>query len=553
MSWDHEDMRRFLAELRANGLVPGGGDAAERWFTALGESVNFLEARVPAGEQQINALTARVVSCETLIAELTDRVALLEIGGGGSDILTGGLIHLRGLGAPVASLAPSPGLGSSLPSRLPFSSGVATYYVNASTGDDSRSAAQAQSPSTPWRTINKAVNTVTAAGSIIELADGTYQAVGGSYALIINNRAVPGGTTNPITIRAATPGGAVITGSAMGGVFTIGCWINNSSGWRIDGIRFSVQGLGSIAVQLENSTRVEFNRCTFVDTGEISVKTKGAPGTPATDIWFHACKFAPSGTKTWQRSGSHWVGAPVSTQFGAGLDTGSGPGGLTGYYGTRGTHYMYLGQCVGAETGQGGSLRNVVANCLFIGNTPGRHIELGPQAVETYIVNNTFYGLEPGTYTNTDDLSYRADYAGTGVEFFANVSAFATRGARIVNNIFSELQGHACYGSPGFALTGNEVFNNLAFSLSNGLGQMESTSDDFHQTRNGNVIFSEPGGQRPNADPLFVAPSKIESANLHLQSGSPARNVADPAYCPTHDFDGVARDSTPDLGAYAFV
>ena len=34
----------------------------------------------------------------------------------------------------------------------------ATYYVDASTGNDSRTAAQAQSESTPWRSIAPAAN-----------------------------------------------------------------------------------------------------------------------------------------------------------------------------------------------------------------------------------------------------------------------------------------------------------------------------------------------------------------------------------------------------------
>ena len=34
------------------------------------------------------------------------------------------------------------------------------YYVNAATGDDSRTAVQAQNPATPWKTIGHAVDSI---------------------------------------------------------------------------------------------------------------------------------------------------------------------------------------------------------------------------------------------------------------------------------------------------------------------------------------------------------------------------------------------------------
>jgi len=52
------------------------------------------------------------------------------------------------------------------------------YYVNAATGNDSYTPAQAQNPSTPWKTITHAVNTVPAGSpadpNIIYVAAGTY-------------------------------------------------------------------------------------------------------------------------------------------------------------------------------------------------------------------------------------------------------------------------------------------------------------------------------------------------------------------------------------------
>jgi len=50
---------------------------------------------------------------------------------------------------------------------------AATYYVNVSTGDDTRSTTEAQSESTPWKTITHAT-TSTEAGDIIGVAAGRY-------------------------------------------------------------------------------------------------------------------------------------------------------------------------------------------------------------------------------------------------------------------------------------------------------------------------------------------------------------------------------------------
>ncbi|MFA6435306.1 MAG: endo alpha-1,4 polygalactosaminidase, partial [Elusimicrobiales bacterium] len=52
------------------------------------------------------------------------------------------------------------------------------YYV-ATTGSDSYTAAQAQNPSTPWKTIQKAVSSVSA-GATVHVAPGTYSCTGAS-------------------------------------------------------------------------------------------------------------------------------------------------------------------------------------------------------------------------------------------------------------------------------------------------------------------------------------------------------------------------------------
>lgn len=81
---------------------------------------------------------------------------------------------------------------------------AATYYVSGSDGDDARSAAQAQSLSTPWKTIQKAASTM-ASGDICLIRAGTYretvtpgagqtfQNYNGEYVLISGCDVVPPG------------------------------------------------------------------------------------------------------------------------------------------------------------------------------------------------------------------------------------------------------------------------------------------------------------------------------------------------------------------------
>jgi hypothetical protein len=53
---------------------------------------------------------------------------------------------------------------------------AATYYVNGSTGDDTRTKAQAQSSSTPWQTVQTGADSAVA-GDVVEVAAGTYSEV----------------------------------------------------------------------------------------------------------------------------------------------------------------------------------------------------------------------------------------------------------------------------------------------------------------------------------------------------------------------------------------
>lgn len=66
---------------------------------------------------------------------------------------------------------------------------AATYYVNAGTGNDSRTGTQAQSANTPWRTLSRAVQAQELAqGDTIQVSAGTYNlALGESFPIYLPN------------------------------------------------------------------------------------------------------------------------------------------------------------------------------------------------------------------------------------------------------------------------------------------------------------------------------------------------------------------------------
>ncbi|UCH50774.1 MAG: right-handed parallel beta-helix repeat-containing protein, partial [Chloroflexota bacterium] len=81
-----------------------------------------------------------------------------------------------------------------------------TYYVNAATGNDGNTPAQAQNPATPWKTITHAVGAV-ATGDTIIVAPGTYNAaLGESFPIVIS-----------MSLTIQSSGGAAATTISSGG------------------------------------------------------------------------------------------------------------------------------------------------------------------------------------------------------------------------------------------------------------------------------------------------------------------------------------------------
>jgi hypothetical protein len=121
-----------------------------------------------------------------------------------------------------------------------------------------------------------------------------------------------------------------------------------------------------------------------------------------------------------------------------------------------------------------------------------------------------------------------------------------------VNNIISNVAGsgsNAICASLSENLSSNHVRDNLAYGVSG------TTYDPFYGSYTGfDCAAACPGGNLPNANPLFVdtvgTHADPSSKDFHLQAGSPALGKADPAYTPRFDKDGSPRPAAPALGAF---
>jgi hypothetical protein len=424
-----------------------------------------------------------------------------------------------------ASGTPSAGLGTSLPSRLPQSSGSGgVFYVDGSKGSDSGAGTAAS----PWKTINKALGTVPTSGSIINVLPGTYSSQGSSYAL---NFSRSGSTSDPITLQAQTPGTVTITNADPASA-TVGGWIHGASGLRIKGLTFRIlankSNINASGILIEDSDRIEVDDCTFNEMAETALKVRGGQndGQTANDVWVIDNVFRSTSSVFAQTTGL----AFTSDQ----------------YYGSKGSHWIYAGQ-YGTDSNweiTNGTRRLVITNHVFTGSTAGRDIELGPQAQQGFVVNNTFYGNHAISLLGT---STKAAYAAQGIELYANSSnaSYQTGGNVIANNLFDDLDGHAVYGS-GPSESGNTVATNLSYNLRNGLGYQGRTSWDYEPLYGSSTIFTV-GTNIADGDPRFVNPNAWD---FHLGSGSPALGSANAAYTYPYDADGKARPASPAVGAF---
>ena len=169
----------------------------------------------------------------------------------------------------------------------------------------------------------------------------------------------------------------------------------------------------------------------------------------------------------------------------------------------------------------------VIQNNIFYNNNAGWDIQASggsPNNANWLIANNVFASHNPNPYTQH-----------YGQIIFWTQYGYAPSNITIQNNISYDTPTTFIYpyyqGNQGYY-----IYNNLVQSGSLIFGQPSTPN----YTSSGNII-----GQ----DPKFVNPA---TRDFHLQATSPAIGKGLLTNAPTYDFDGNARGSTIDIGAYEY-
>ncbi len=151
---------------------------------------------------------------------------------------------------------------------------AATYYVNSSTGNDSRGASEAQDEATPWKTLSRATTeSGLAEGDIIRLATGSYDSASGETFPIVpvDGVAILGSGAQDTTIDA---GSAEAFQAAAD--YPLGFWIGD--------LTIATSGTG-VALDISDAqirTNVDGVAFSGVDTGIMVSQHAGSGGLVAT-------------------------------------------------------------------------------------------------------------------------------------------------------------------------------------------------------------------------------------------------------------------------------
>jgi hypothetical protein len=271
---------------------------------------------------------------------------------------------------------------------------AATYYVSATAGDDSRTAAQAQDSATPWRTIQKAASTMVA-GDRCVIRGGTYR-----------ETVTP--TVNSLTFEAAAGEVPVVTGCDVitGWTLHAGATYRATVDTRVRAV-FANGAHMQIARQ-PNEDGDPFTKTEWANTNAQNISTSG---TGTATITFAGANWAPD----------QWVGGRYWGLHGQNF-----------YQGNQGRITASTADTL-TITDLNGCLRDGLDE--FEGAGQGyiiNHLAALDAATEWYWGGTTLYyqptgGVSPATQTVEAqvrlwgfDLSGRSSVTVSGVRFFAS-------------------------------------------------------------------------------------------------------------------------------------
>lgn len=436
------------------------------------------------------------------------------------------------------------------------------HYVS-TTGDDSRSVAQAKNQATPWKTIQKAATTISPGDTVIIF--------GGVYQEKVTFPATCNGTAGERTVFKNKEGESVVIDGGGAGVIWEGL-LNFSSNSYITIRGIKVQNVYWYGFDVDRSDNITIDSCSTFNTGASGIYcSRGSAISIFNNNVRQACQRPyrePNGNGTQEcitvaasnnflvSKNEVWDSVIPGDAGGEGIDAKGGS-----FNGEISNNYIHdivpLGIYVDAGSGEEYNIR-VFGNRVF--RTGGMAVagELGGHAHEIYFYNNvikdskstgfTFQSIGNGKYTNIYIVNNTFYNNATSGNFVGEVGNYSNNSGnsniQIRNNIFFNKGTNYKFTIWHNIAASHVISNNLYFDF-------KPSNNSVNSFGVGNLTPSD----IRDLDPQFVNPQD----NFLLQSSSPAINRAVPITLPssatllfTGDFNGKLRGSAWDIGAFEY-
>jgi parallel beta-helix repeat protein len=408
-----------------------------------------------------------------------------------------------------------------------FPAAATTYYV-APNGSDTNAGTAAA----PWRTLQKAADTMTP-GDTARIADGDYS--GGIV------QSTPGTTNAPITFQADHPGLAVVHGDQT--TARDAFFVTYADYIVVDGL--TIRQANRAGIRIDNSNSVTVRNCRLLNNARWGIFTDFSDdllleyNECAGSVLEHGIYVSNSGDRPVIRFNT------VHDNNAAGIQINADPAEQDASLGTR---------------GDGITENAVVESNIVFGNGAGGTAGINLASVRSSrIVNNLLYNNLAGGIAGWDD--------GDGIEW-------GCKNNIILHNTvyFRPGEGRWCVSLKNGS-TGNVVENNILWGGARGAIEYDNDSSlqsDYNLLRSvggwgvatdedtdAYYAFSDWQAASGNdthssvADPLFVHPAGAPY-DFHLDSGSPAIDSGIDRPDVTADLDGHPRpiDARWDIGCY---
>ena len=433
-----------------------------------------------------------------------------------------------------------------LPARVtPASTSAAaanTYYVDASVGSDANTATQAKSPSTPWATVQHALDSgipIPAAGS------------GAPVQLYI--RGTDGTTTRGFTITDTGPGSAVPAGFSAAAVYQPARTLNFPSD-------------SPLIISNYPGERVLVGFPYLNSHGYSYVCWRGNTVAGKKGIVFDP-RF-PAGNTTFSGWACHG-GSNLelyNCEIRNAVWNASGAGVYAGGYSLSGINEPAANvQIISCYIHHNGG-QNVGSHGIYFGGTTGSQLvgATGGAIYNNLIVFNYVDNLAPHNCWQSGVVAHNicAGWGGGGASgstATTPVTGDTNKNSSFTDGITFFSGGSGVPQSSDIAIVNNILADNNVYGLNffdstlTGTGNVEKNNCYFG---NGTGTIRDAGGQLSrlstllNNNPLFASYlSTNPASDFHVQTGSPCSAAGDASYTPTFDFDGVSRTGS-DVGAF---